>query len=352
MPRYSKQDYLDDAYEDSDDADDGYKKAQHPTSKYAKGLRSGAKQQELDDEEVIESVDVDPNFHRFVIGRQGIVKQELEVKFDCVIDIPRKESHERKIYVNGRRADCKKVIDEIKSIVAKEKAKSAVATETTSFPALPGQEIVTVSVDFEKSAIGLFIGQGGSRARDLKSRLSSRGENIPLVNQEVGVEVILPDRNDTSSIITVKVPKHVAHRAEGIIREFCSFYELLPHLKGVSVAGSVGSVLKGDDGASRGEKADRTKNKNSGSAVASPTTTTTSSSSNVAASSPATPATKKSTSTSSVNNSSNQNVAAAAADTTIAAVDAGSKRPERKFPAFIDSGSNKYMKHQALECRF
>lgn len=352
MPRRTKDDYLDDAYEDSDDADDGYKKAQHPTSKYAKGLRAGAKQQEVDDEEVIESVDVDPNFHRFVIGRQGMTKLELETKFDCVIDIPRKESHERKIYLNGRRADCKKAIQEINSIVAKEKAKSAVATETSSFPALPGQEVVSVSVDFEKSAIGLFIGQGGNRVRDLKNRLSSRGENLPVVNQEVGVEVILPDRNDTSSIITVKVPKHVEQRAEAIIREFCSFYELLPHLRGISVAGSVGNVLKGDDGASRGEKAEKTRNSNSNNSNRNI--------SNAAAASTPTTQNKNNTTPKmdddakkvpSINTNNNKNNAnAVTSDSSSSNV--GLKRPERKFPAFIDSGSNKYMKHQVLECRF
>ena len=69
---------------------------------------------------------------------------------------------------------------------------------------------------------------------------------MPIVNKEVGVEVILPDRNDTSSIITIKIPKHAEEKAEKIIREFCSFYELLPSLKSVVVGNqSVGSVLKG-----------------------------------------------------------------------------------------------------------
>jgi len=348
MPRRGKQDYLDDAYEDDDDYDDHYDQKSHPTSKYAKGLRTGAKQKEQENEDVIEGIDVDPNYHRHLIGRQGCVRLELETKHNVVVDIPKKDSHDRKVYVSGRRADCRSALEVIKAIVAKEKAKSAVSSENTAFPSLPGQEIVTVSVDFEKSAIGMFIGQGGSRVRDLKHRLASRGDNMPVVNKEVGVEVILPDRNDTSSIITIKIPKHAEEKAEKIIREFCSFYELLPSLKSVVVGNqSVGSVLKGDDGAGRGgEKATKTKNQqqqnNNNNQKKNSNQTSSDNKNNTAATASSTTATAASKDVSGTMMARQESSSTTTATTT---------RPERKFPEFIDGGENKYT-HEVLECRF
>ena len=348
MPRRGKQDYLDDAYESDHDYDDDYDVKQHPTSKYAKGLRTGAKQREEANEDVIEGIDVDPNYHRHLIGRQGVVRLEIETKFNVVVDIPKKDSHEKKVYVSGRRADCIKALDEIKAIVAKEKAKSAVSAENTAFPSLPGQEIVTVSVDFEKSAIGLFIGQGGSRIRDLKHKLMSRGDNLPIANKEVGVEVILPDRSDTSSIITIKIPKHAEDRADKIIREFCSFYELLPHLKSIVVGHqSVGSVLKGDDGKGRGaEKASKTKNNNNNnskppSAAAALTTTSNNNTNNKTKTNQDQSNNATSSSSSSNNNQNNNEL------NNIVETSTTTTRPERKFPDFVDDKT-----HQVLECRF
>jgi predicted RNA-binding protein YlqC (UPF0109 family) len=214
--------------------------------------------------EIDDKLDVDPDYHGAIIGAKGAQLRALEDETACYIDVPKNDKGKRDsiIWITGYRADVEYAKKRIKEIVAEKKAQEArrnqsgVLAQTgkneVSFPALEGQETVTIAVDVEKFAHGKVIGTKGTRLRDLKERLERKEGAASSFNVHLGVDVIVPDRDDPSSIITVHVPGTVAPKAEAIIKEFFQFYEIQSHLLSIKVIGDIS--MKGDS-SSKGEKA-------------------------------------------------------------------------------------------------
>lgn len=266
------QDDMDDvagAYDDA--ADDGYDARAHPSSKHVRNMRA--------EQETVREVKIPREKHSVIIGRGGATLRELEATHGVKIDVPPRNVKDDTVYVEGLESAAQAAVDAIHqkineaALLSSTKnarpqgkkggsAPSAVTANTggneQAFPALPGQETVAVSVDVEKFAHGLVIGTGGQRVQDLRRRLA-RKDGVPLVRETAGIDVIVPDKADTSTIITVHVPKHTVDHAVAQIKDFFNFYEISHHLQGITVAGSsVGSALAAD-ASTRGAKASRNK---------------------------------------------------------------------------------------------
>jgi predicted RNA-binding protein YlqC (UPF0109 family) len=259
MPRH-RQGYDDDIEEvKGKSSKKGYDEDDYDETSQPQSTKGKKEEKEIDDK-----LEVDPDYHGAIIGAKGAQLRALEDETMCYIDVPKNDKGKRDsvIWITGYRADVEYAKKRIKEIVAEKKAQEArrnqsgVLAQTgkneVSFPALEGQETVTIAVDVEKFAHGKVIGTKGARLRDLKERLQRKEGAASSFNVHLGVDVIVPDRDDPSSIVTIHVPGTVAPRAESIIKEFFQFYEIQPHLISIKVIGDVS--MKGDS-STKGEKA-------------------------------------------------------------------------------------------------
>lgn len=199
------------------------------------------------------SVRVPPQDHGLLIGRAGATIRDLEYETRCTFDIPRRESGSNEIWITGDVDDLAYAKERVLEITSCGKgrrqtheqepapARPAVPSTKNAFPSLPGERDVVLLVDVEKWAHARVIGQGHTRIDELRKRLCHK-EGLPDVCQNQGVEVIVPDRADTSSLISVHVPESIAPRAEKVIREFFNFYEITQHLRGITVVKDAASM--------------------------------------------------------------------------------------------------------------
>jgi hypothetical protein len=316
MPRRPAGRHDDDDHRDDfdDDPDDGYDYKNQPK------LR---KKQAAGDEEVIEKVVIAPEFHRF------IVRERQRIENECVLDIPPKDKRDSAIYIMGARRNVVACAAQITAIVARETAKAAVTQETAKFVALEGQEQVSIAIDFERTAMGLFVGKNGARLADLRARLRGQG------GREFIAEVLLPDQSDTTSIVTVKIQGlAAADRAVSIIRAFSEFYELGAFLKSVTVVNSNAAAVMNVDASDRGRRSKPTGNKPASPAAAPA----------AAEKAPAAAAAAAAAPVASAADSAAAPASAAFSATT-------QQRHKRIFPAFKEMSPDKFP-HAVLECRF
>ena len=233
--------------DDPADGADGYDVRQHPTSKYVKNLRQ--------EQPVQRDVPLPQRQHAMLIGKGGATRRELEASFRCTLDFPPREVACHVIHVEGLPADIDACVKRIHEIVAAADVPSpapgrrggassggsssgiATGANVAAFPALPGDDIVCVNVDVEKFAHGKVIGTHGIRLEDLRRRLRSKGPGTPVINQHAGIDVKMPDREDTSSIITIHCPERLSTHVIATVQEFIDYYELRPHFRGISVSG-------------------------------------------------------------------------------------------------------------------
>ena len=230
-----------------DDDHDGYDRRQHPTSRHVKDLRQPKDEMA---EMTVERLDVPDGTVGRLVGKGGATKNGLEGEYNVVIDLPARGDKTNAVYIEGIRKDVNGALARMKEIVGMATAQGApvlvrdkktglvkaTGKNEAAAPALPGMETIAISLNVEKFAHGLVIGTKGARLQDLRTRLATK-DGVPQINKHTGVEVLVPDKADTTDVITVLVPATLKDHAVKVCREFFLFYELGQHLKGISVQG-------------------------------------------------------------------------------------------------------------------
>jgi hypothetical protein len=263
MPRRGQGKYTadrDDNYDYDDDADDGYDKRQHPTSRYVKEQRAESAGTQL----TSTALDVPQAQHALIVGKHAATLNDIEARFRVKVLVPPGSARSNTVHVDGTSNDVAAAVAHIKTQVLSPPAAVVAGVAAGSskrgnrggrggaaqvqddasapFPTLPGQELRTISIDFEKIAHNQFVGTGGLRVRELERRLSTK-EGVPTANKHVGIAVVMPDKSDTTSIISVLVPAALVPHTEKTVRDFLGYYNLLEHLRGVTVSGAVSAVM-------------------------------------------------------------------------------------------------------------
>ena len=226
-----------------DDIDERYVEVATGASSSSKRKKQ---QQQVVDAKVEISVSISKHLHKLVIGAKGATVQRLRDEFQCDIDIPPQKDPSSDIFIFGRDSMARKAKVAMLELVhqattvqghsssSKDSGGERTIVSGPLFSALHGQESVVLHVDMEKFAHGRVIGPQRIRLDDLKRRVSKTvpGQRTSVLS---GVAVVVPDKEDSSCIISVTVPKLHAAAAQQAVEEFISFYELRPFVRSIKL---------------------------------------------------------------------------------------------------------------------
>ena len=212
------------------------------------------------------SVAVPKDMHRLVIGPRGSTIAALRAQYNCEIDVPMPRDPSSDVCIYGPESLVSKARSAVLAIVQEATAPAQVtkningsapptpaqvvaandrlATATTKTSEVPRSTQVTkapedrvdvntkscraaIQLDIEKFVHGRVVGAQRARLDDLKRRVAQVGCG--------GASVVVPDREDSSSIITITVSTQHAAAAQKAVEEFVTYYELLPHVRSINV---------------------------------------------------------------------------------------------------------------------
>jgi hypothetical protein len=224
-----------------DDVAERYVEAADSSSSGSSRRKKQPRDQPRSDPEVELSVCIPKHLHKHVIGAKGAVVQQLRDEFRCDIDVPPQQDPSEEVSIFGPESLARKAKAAVLEIAQKptlQQAQQSTRKDSGSQRRahvdtfVEGQESVVIHVDMEKFAHGRVVGPQRSRLEDLTKRVSDLVAGTRTSNL-ASVAVVVPDRNDSSSIISITVPKLHAAAAQKAVEDFITFYELLPHVRSI-----------------------------------------------------------------------------------------------------------------------